>query len=334
VGCQKRKLGIALLGLGQYATEWLGPALRKTELCSLVGVITGNAEKAKEWSIAYHLAPQNLYDYDEFDDVATNEEIDVVYVVTPPALHVDFVIRAANAGKHVICEKPMATTVVDCDRMIAACRAAKVQLGIGYRLHFDPYHREMARLSHNEELGPFTKITGAFSVVLDQRGFRTNVALGGGPLLDTGIYPLHSACVVAHANPSHVTAFRGPKLKPTLFDEVEESISWSMEFPNGARCDATASFNQEQNYFRIEGDKGWVELKPAFSAERIFGATSQGVLNHPPVNQQALLMDDFADCIRTGRQSTVPGELGRRDIQIISSIYESADSGKRVRIPY
>src|SRR5215813_9366259 len=148
-----RKLGVALLGLGRYSTGQLGPALRETKLCYLAGVVTGHPEKAEKWTKDYGLDPKNVYNYETFDRIADNKEIDIVYVVTPPALHPEFVIRAAKAGKHVISEKPMATSVADCDRMIAACKAAKVQLGIGYRLHYDPYHLEMVRLA--SEFGPY-----------------------------------------------------------------------------------------------------------------------------------------------------------------------------------
>src|SRR6266540_2091984 len=147
-----RKLGVALLGLGRYSTNQLGPALRETKLCYLARVVTGHPEKAEKWAADYSLNRKNIYSYETFDRIADNPEIDIVYVVTPPGLHPEFAIRAAKAGKHVISEKPMATSVADCDRMIAACKAAGVQLGIGYRLHYDPYHLEMQRLGKESEL--------------------------------------------------------------------------------------------------------------------------------------------------------------------------------------
>src|SRR6266496_152759 len=146
-----RKLGVALLGLGRYSSGQLGPALRETKLCYLAGVVTGHPEKGEKWTTDFGLNRKNIYSYETFDRIADNKDIDIVYVVTPPALHPEFVIRAAKAGKHVISEKPMATSVDDCNKMIDACHKAKVKLGIGYRLHYDPYHLEMVRLSKEGE---------------------------------------------------------------------------------------------------------------------------------------------------------------------------------------
>ena len=168
-----RKLGVALLGLGRYSTGELGPALRETKLCSLVGVITGTPAKAEKWATDYNLDQKNIYNYETMDRIADNKDIDIVYVVTPPGLHPEFAIRAAKAGKHVISEKPMATSVADCDRMIAACKAARVQLGLGYRLHYDPYHLEMWRIAKAKEFGRFKTMKGDFGFVMSQPEHRT-----------------------------------------------------------------------------------------------------------------------------------------------------------------
>jgi len=330
----ERKLGVALLGLGGYASGELGPALRETKNCYLAGVVTGHPEKGERWAAEYGLNRKNIYNYENFDRIADNSDIDIVYVVTPPALHPEFTIRAAKAGKHVISEKPMATSVADCDRMIAACKAAKVKLAIGYRLHFDPYHRELMRHAREQDFGPFTKINGAFSFVFGARAWRVDKKLaGGGPLMDVGIYVLHGTCMAANGvAPIAVTAHEEPKTKPDLFNEVEETIRWTMEFPNGAKCDAATSYNQSANRFRVEGAKGWMDFDPAFSYSGIACQTSRGPLNFPAMSQQAAHMDDFADCVRTGRDTSVPGELGRRDMQIVTAIYEAARTGKRVQV--
>jgi len=328
-----RKLGVALLGLGRYAAGELGPALKQTKLCYLAGVVTGHPEKGEKWAAEYDLKKTNIYSYESLDRIADNKEIDIVYVVTPPGLHPEFAIRAAKAGKHVISEKPMATSVADCDRMIAACKAAGVQLGIGYRLHYDPYHLEMQRLGKETELGRFTKISGSFGYVMREREHRTDKKLaGGGPLMDLGIYIVHGACMATDSTPKYVTAKEEPKLNPELFNEVEETISFTLEFPHGENCEGLASFNRGANQFHLEGKKGWMDLKNAFSYRGITGASSRGPLNYPVTNQQAAQMDDFADCILTGRPTSVPGELGRRDIAILMAIYEAARTGKRVKV--
>jgi glucose-fructose oxidoreductase len=328
-----RRLGVALLGLGRYATGQLGPALLETKRCYLAGVVTGHPEKAHKWAETYNLNKKNLYNYENLEQIADNPEIDIIYVVTPPGLHPEFAIRAAKAGKHVISEKPMATSVADCDRMIAACKAAKVKLGIGYRLHYDPYHKEMVHLAGQQELGPVTRMTGRFAFVMGEREFRVDKKLGGGgALMDLGIYIIHGACMATASAPVSVTAHEEPKLKPELFNEVEETIGWTMEFPNGARLEASTSFNGSGNQFRVDGKKGWIDFKEAFSYRGLVCETSRGPLNYPVINQQAAQMDDFANCILTGRDTSVPGELGRRDMQIITAIYESARTGKSVAV--
>jgi glucose-fructose oxidoreductase len=330
-----RKLGVALLGLGRYSSGQLGPALRETKLCYLAGVVTGHPEKGREWAATYGLKKQNIYSYDNFDQIANNPEIDIVYVVTPPALHPEFTIRAAKAGKHVISEKPMATSVTDCDQMIAACKAAKVKLGIGYRLHYDLYHRELMRLAREQDFGAFMKMTGDRGFVFGQRAWRIDKKLaGGGPMMDLGIYIIHGACMAANgAAPVSVTAHEEPKTKPELFNEVEETIRWTMDFANGAKCDAVTSFNQSADTFRAEGGKGWIDFKQhAFTYRGIVCETSRGPLNYTAINQQAAQLDDFAECILKRRDTPVPGELGRRDMQIITAVYEAARTGKSVKV--
>jgi glucose-fructose oxidoreductase len=329
-----RRLGVALLGLGRYSTNELGPALRLTRRCHLAGVVTGSPEKAAKWAQDFGLPEKGLYGYDTFDRIADNPDVDIVYVVTPPALHPEFAIRAARAGKHVITEKPMATSVADCDAMIAACRKARVALSVGYRLHFDPYHKELMRLARDKDFGAFTKMTGDRGFVMRARAWRIDKKLaGGGPMMDLGIYIVHGACMAAGAAPVAVTAQEEPKTRPDLFDQVEERIRWTMEFPGGATCDAVTSFAHVADRFRAEGPRGWFELpEHAFTYRGLKCVTSRGPLEYPPVNQQAAQMDDFADCVRTGRKTTVPGELGRRDMRIITAVYEAAATGRRVRV--
>ncbi|MGH9971275.1 MAG: Gfo/Idh/MocA family protein [Pyrinomonadaceae bacterium] len=234
---QHRKLGVALLGLGRYSANQLGPALRETKLCYLAGIVTGHPEKAEAWATTYNVNKKNIYNYENLDQIAHNPDIDIIYVVTPPALHPEFTIRAASAGKHVISEKPMATSVADCDRMIAACKAAKVKLAIGYRLHYDLYHKEMMRLAKEQDFGRFMRMRGDRGFVFGQRAWRIDKKLaGGGPMMDLGIYIVHGACMAANGEaPISVTAEEQPKTKPELFNEVEETIRWTMDFKNGGQ---------------------------------------------------------------------------------------------------
>jgi glucose-fructose oxidoreductase len=326
-----RKLGVALVGLGNYSNGQLGPALRLTQHCRLAGVVTGSPAKGASWARNYGFPEENVYGYDTISRIADNPDIDIIYVVTPPGLHAEHAIAAAKTGKHVICEKPMANTVAECDAIIAACAVAKVRLSIGYRLHFDPYHEELRRLVRTGEFGPFLKMGGAFAFRMGSLQWRADKQLaGGGPLMDLGIYVIQESCMAAGATPVAVTARERPKARPDFFRDVEESIEWTMEFANGARSECLTSYNEGGNRFRAEAAGGWFEVNPAFTYSGLAGATSRGPLRFdPPVNQQARQMDDFAQCILTGRATPVPGEMGRRDLCIVTAIYESAAAGGR-----
>jgi glucose-fructose oxidoreductase len=333
-GNPPKKLGIALLGLGRYATGELGPALKQTNLCQLTGVVSGHPEKAARWAKEFNLPDKNLYNYDNFDSIANNPDIDIVYVVTPPVLHPEFVIRAAKAGKHVISEKPMATSVADCQAMIDACKKAGVKFSIGYRMHFDPYAKELMRLQRDGDFGSFMKMNGAFSFVMGRHEWRIEKKLGGGgPMMDLGIYIVQGACMAAGQTPVAVTAHEEPKQRPDFFKEVEETIDFHLEFPDGAVCDAVTSFNQSAANFRADGAKGWIEFQnSAFGYQVGDVVTSRGPLDYPRPYQQALQMDDFADCILSNRQTPVPGEMGLRDMKIVTAVYEAAATGKRVMV--
>lgn len=329
-----RRLGVALAGLGSYSKGQLGPALRATRHCRLAGVVTGDPAKGAQWARDHGFPEKNIYGYGTMAQMADNPDIDIVYVVTPNGLHAEHAIAAARAGKHVICEKPMANTVAECDAILAACAAAKVRLSIGYRLHFDPYHGELRRLVRTREFGPFRSLTGGFAFRMTQPQWRaTKVLAGGGPLMDLGVYVIQECCMAAGKAPVAVTARTPAKQRPEFFRDVEETISWTMEFGDGARGECFTSYNDSRNDFRAEAAGGWFELRPAFSYRSLRGSTSRGPLSfEPPVNQQALQMDDFAQCILTGRPSPVPGEMGRRDLCIIEAIYEAAAGGQRVAV--
>jgi len=332
----EKKLGVALVGLGNYSKGQLGPALKVTEHCRLAGVVTGDRMKGAQWATEYGFPEKNIFGYDTMARLAEAKDIDIVYVVTPNGLHAEHVIAAAKAGKHVISEKPFTNTVAEAEAALAACRAAKVKLSIGYRLHFDPYHREMMRLAKAEDFGPFTKMTGDRGFVARTRAWRQDKKLaGGGAMRDLGIYIIQGACMAAGGvAPVAVTAKHIPTTKPEIFTDIEEGTNWTMEFPNGAVCTAFTSYAHSADKFRAEGPKGWIDFREkAFTYRGTVCETSRGVLKYEPfVNQQALQMDDFALCVREGRESRVPGEMGLRDMKIIKAIDEAARTGKRVAV--
>ena len=326
------KLGIALVGLGYYSEDQLAPALQQTKHCYLAGIVTGNEQKIDKWKAKYHLPDDACYTYEKFDAIKDNPAIDIIYVVLPNAMHEEYVIRAARAGKHVICEKPMAITIEECDRMIAACNQADRMLSIGYRLHFEPHNKEVMRIGQQKIFGAITSIEAEHSLA-DTSGWRINKELaGGGPLMDVGIYCVQAVRYATGMEPVAVTAQEEKKTKPEKFKDVEESISFQMEMPDGMIAKCHSSYVVKESHLRVEAEKGWAELDPAYSYSGIKGKTSEGEMNLPQVNQQALQMDDFALCIKEGRPTSVSGEEGRQDVKVLQALYKAMHSGERVII--
>lgn len=331
------KLGIALVGLGSYATGQLAPALQETEKCRLAGIVTGTPAKAERWARQYDLPQENVYNYETFDRIVDNEAIDIVYVVLPNGLHAEYTIRAAEAGKHVICEKPMAVSVQECEQMIAACKGAGRKLSIGYRLHFTPHHQEVMRLGQEQVFGPVQQMENAFGFPL---GSPRNPAVrwrldkelaGGGALMDVGIYALQAARYTTGEEPVAITA-EAFKTQPEKFDEVDENIVWQMDFPSGAVAKCRTSYTEGMNRLYASAPDGWIEVQPAYSYGGLEGRTSEGPMTPPNVNQQAVQMDAFADCILNDKASRVPGEEGRKDLRVIEAIYRAVETGDTVQI--
>lgn len=328
------RLGVALVGLGNYATHQLAPALQETEDCYLAAIVTGTPAKAEAWSQKYGIAPEHVYDYDTFDRIADDDAVDIVYVVLPNSMHAEYTIRAAQAGKHVICEKPMATSVADAEAMIEACRQADRLLSIGYRLHFEPHHREMMRLGQEQVFGPVKVIEASFGFRIgDPNQWRLDKQMaGGGALMDVGIYAIQGARYVTGEEPVAVTA-QAFTTDHAKFDDVEETILWTLEFPSGAVASSSTTYNGYVNRLYATAPEGWFETEPSFGYSGIQGRTSRGAMDFPAINQQAAQMDAFAACVRSGRPSEVSGEEGLRDMKVIEGIYRSiAEGGRRVAL--
>ncbi len=331
----KKKLGVALVGLGNYSTTQLAPALQLTKDCYLAGIVTGTPAKEKIWAEKYNIPEKNIYNYQNFDSIAGNKDIDIVYVVLPVFMHKEYTIRAAKAGKHVISEKPMAISSADCMEMIQACKSANRLLSIGYRLHFEPFTKEMMRLGQKKVYGAVKNIDceNGFVYGGDPNAWRLKKAMaGGGGLMDMGIYAIQGARYTTGEEPVYVTA-REEKTKPELFKEVDETIYFTLEFPGGATANGISSYNKNLNLLKANAEKGWFELTEAYRYNGMAGATSNGPMNFDPnVNQQALQMDNFAQCIWQNKPSVVPGEEGLKDIKVVEAIYRSIQSGRKEKI--
>jgi predicted dehydrogenase len=329
-----RPLGFALVGIGKLTQDQLIPALKKTRACRLTALVSGHPDKARRVAAASGVPEKNLYTYETFDRLADNPEVDVVYVVLPNAMHAEYTIRAARAGKHVYCEKPMATSARDCEEMIAACKKAGRQLGVAYRLHFEPHNLELIRLARSRELGTVKFIDAiAGTVVTDPRQWRLDKKLsGGGSMVDIGIYALQAVRYVTGEEPVSVSA-RQTVTDRSAFKGIDETLIFSMTFPSGVVASCVSTYAARKSRFEAVTDRGSFGLEPALYYHGIQGFRSDGKpFKLDDVDQFAAEMDDFATCVRDGRPTRVPGEEGLRDVRIIEALYRSVESGRDVRL--
>jgi predicted dehydrogenase len=308
--------------------------LQQTEHCYLAGIVTGTPSKITTWRNRYDIPEKNVYNYQNFDNIKNNPDIDIVYVVLPNSMHAEYTIRAAQAGKHVICEKPMALSVEDCDKMIAASKKAGKTLSIGYRLHFEPYNLEMVRLGTQKIYGNIKTMNAGFGFSIgDPTQWRLKKALsGGGPLQDVGVYCIQGFCYTTGLEPVSVMAQEGEKTDLEKFREVEQSVSWQFEMPGGIVCNGTSSYSEGSNYLQAVAEKGTFEISPAYSYSGQRGKIPGGAMDLPRINQQARQMDGFALSIKNNQPTIVPGEMGRRDVKLIAAIYEAMRTGKKIMI--
>jgi predicted dehydrogenase len=330
-----KKLNIALVGLGRYA-NYVAEGLQTAQFCRLAGIVTGTPAKAVDWKKRFNIPDANIYNYSNFDTIARNKDIDLVYVILPNSMHKEFTIRAARAGKHVIVEKPMALTAQDCEEMILECKKAKVQLAVGYRLHFEPYNMEMKRLGQEKVFGQVRLVEASLGYNAGTPGeWRLNKALaGGGPLMNLGVYCVQASRYITGEEPVSVTAQFGPILRKELFTEVEESITWQMTFPSGAVATSSTTLDCGIDRVFAAADNGFFELSPAISYGPFRGRTSNGEFHFPDINQQATQCDEIAKVILAGKAlpEHITGEEGYKDMKVIGAIYKAAESGKRVDI--
>ncbi len=330
---QDKKLGVALVGLGNYSKVMLGPALKVTENCYLAGLVTGTPSKADTWSKEYNIPEKNIYNYDNFDDIANNDAIDIVYIVLPNSMHAEYSIRGLKAGKHVICEKPMAMNATEAKDMIAAARGANRKLSIGYRLHYDPYHQEVMRIGNSEAFGPvnYLECSLGYSFTPPAGSWKLKKEMGGGSLYNLGVYPIQGARYTKGAEPIYVSAQVSTKRKD-LFTEVAEIFTWQLEFADGTLCNSYSGPVAYLDRLYAGCTKGFIELQPCYNYTGQAGRTAEDVLDFKHVNQQQLQMDDFALCVTQNMESRVKGEEGLMDMLVIDAIHKAIVTGQRVRV--
>lgn len=339
----QKKIGFAIVGLGQYATEQMMPAFKECKHARITALVSGSPDKARKLATEYGVDPKSIYDYQNFDSLKDNPAVDVVYIVLPPGLHAEYTVRAAQAGKHVLCEKPMANTPEECQRMIDACRKAGKQLMIAYRAQYEPFNLSAIERIRKGELGRLRMITADHGrqVQPDKSkadAWRVQKKLaGGGSLMDIGIYSLNAARYLTGEEPVEVTAQEYSDKADPRFREVEDVIHFTLRFPSGVLASCTSAYSIEGvKRYRAFGDTAWLDLDPAtdYYRHQMKIGTKDGEMQ-PQLkegNQFAAELDHMAECVLQNKTPKTPGEEGLRDIRLIMAIYEAARKGKPVKV--
>ena len=338
-----KRVGFAIVGLGRLSLEEILPAFGETKRSRVVALMSGTPAKAKLVAEQYGIAPEAVYGYDEWDRLAQNPAIQAVYVVTPNAVHRGDVLAAAKAGKHVLCEKPMAASSAEARDMIAACAAAKVKLMIAYRCQYEPYNREVVRLARSGEVGR-TRLIQAFNgqtTGLPQQWRLKKALAGGGALPDIGLYCLNGVRALTGEEPISVEAqIHAPEGDPK-FAEVEETVSFTLRFPSQVIAQCMTSYGvHEARRLQVHTDRAAIDLQNAFAyrGQRLVIARPDGQAESQDTriltqkNQFALEIDHMARCIQEDRRPRTPGEEGLQDQVLMEAIYEAARTGRPVTV--
>lgn len=334
-----RKLGWAVVGLGSLAINQILPAFAASEKSKVVALVSGHPDKAEKLAERHGVKAKSIYNYENYDSIRDNPEVDVIYIVLPNSMHAEYTIRGVQAGKHVLCEKPMAVSAAECEAMIEAATKASRKLMVAYRCRYEPYNREMIRLARAQELGPLKIIQTeiAFNIG-DPVQWRLKKAMsGGGPLMDIGIYGLQAARYISGEEPVEVNAMMSSNPGDPRFKEVEESINFQLRFPSGVLANCISSYGcASRSHFRALAAEGYFELEPAnaYTGQRMKVSRGNWLdeVTLTPVDHFAAEMDHLSQCVMENKPPLTPGEEGLRDLKIMTAIYQSAQSGATIRL--
>jgi predicted dehydrogenase len=339
-----RRLGVAVVGLGHHAREEILPGFGQAKHVRLAALVSGEPAKARAVGAQYGIPQASLYDYSTFDRLKDDPAVDIVYVVLPNALHAEYTVRAAAAGKHVLCEKPMATSVAECRTMIEACRRASRKLMIAYRLQYDPLHREVIEMTRSARYGSVRLIEAVNGQNDAPNGqWRQIKALaGGGSLPDVGLYCLSAFRYLTGEEPIEVMGRTTQPKDDPRFREIEDVCQFTLRFPSGVLATGTCGYSfHESRRFRVNAAEAWFGLDPAFGYDNLAiqvgrktGKTDSLEQRRGAAhNQFATEMDAFAQSIRQDLVPHTPGEEGLADQAIMAAIYESAAAGHVLSVP-
>lgn len=338
------KVGWAIVGLGQLALGEIMPAFAGCQWSQPVALVSCHPAKAGIVAAAYGIRADAVYDYESFDRLAEDKHVEVIYIVLPNSMHADFTIRGLRAGKHVLCEKPMAMNVAECESMIAAAKTADRQLGVAYRLHSEPLNRKVMELCKDRKLGSIKSFSSSNCQNVEAPNIRLSAGLGGGSVGDVGIYSINAARYVTGEEPVEVTAFSHQPQDDPRFREVPESFVFTLRFPSGvlATCDCSFGVSESRRY-RVHCAEGLIEMDPAFSYRGLRLRTQNGKAEGEQfvgiteilieqVNHFTAQIDHFSEVVRNATPLRTPGEMGLADMRVVTAIHEAARTGRAIRV--
>ncbi|WP_427024478.1 Gfo/Idh/MocA family protein [Aureimonas ureilytica] len=340
-GPADQRLGWAVIGLGDFAQGYVLPALARARASRVAGLVSGNEDKLRAVGSQYGVPEAARFSYDRMGDMRDEAAIDVAYVVTPNSTHAELVVKAFEAGKHVMCEKPMATSSADCQRMIDAARAADRKLMVAYRAHFEPSNVKLKEMLDAGELGDVLFANSDHhrplepSLPRDQWRMK-KVLAGGGSLVDIGIYSLNGLIWFLGELPNRVSATIVQPPGDARFAEVEDIAAAQLEFPSGKRIHISSGYQANKKRIDLFGSKATAVLDPAtaYGGNRLRVTQPEGTLEvlveTPSAEQFTREIDHLSHAIREGGEVLTPGEMGLRDLRLIEAIYRSAEIGQPV----
>lgn len=334
-----RSVGYAVVGLGSIAEVAVLPAFRRSKKSRVVALVSHDLSRARQMGKKFGV--KDCYSYEDYDRCLRQPGVDAVFVASVNGAHAEQAIQAAAAGKHVLCEKPMANSVADCHRMVEACRTNHVRLMIAYRKYFEPGSVALKKLVTSGKLGRLRHIFSTYTEIVDPvkaRNWQLNPQVaGGGSLMDIGIYCVNTMRWLAGSAPIEATASCWTD-DPQRFRGVEDSIAFRLTHPEGLVCQGTSSYSaMAASFVQVHGDKGWAALNPAFAFEeerRLFGKIQGRWFEQKfkVIDEFVLELDAFADCIRRQRDPEPDGMEGLRDIATVEAIYRSARENRSVSV--
>lgn len=334
-GPETEKVGFAIVGLGKLSLGQLIPGLKVAKGARLAAVVSGHPDKARRVAAENGLPADAVYGYDDYNRMAQDPRIQVVYIVLPNALHAEHTIKALKAGKHVLCEKPMATTIADAEAMIAAAKAANRHLMIAYRCHYEPLNLDVMRRLRARSLGRVRQINTTMGRQADPSdpsdAWRLDAALSGaGALGDMGVYGISAARYLLNEEPVAVQAWAWTDPADPRFKETQDLINWQFRFPSGVIANGSTSFAYAPTMaFEAICEQGRLVADPAafYGGNRLTvvrGGQAQPPVPAPPVDQFAREMDWMADVVRGKAPMVSPGEEGLQDMRLMQAILDSA----------